>query len=78
MAKTLYNLRLLGDRPLQQERLDLFLDAYGASLDANPACFSSSRRRGAAALWDDFVRISEDTNRAMSNNAARRIVMKDE
>ena len=73
MSKTLYNLRLLADRPLRQDRLDIFLDSYAASLDAYPYCYSPVRRRGADALWQDFVRIAQDTNRAMEKNAALRL-----
>lgn len=65
MANTLYNIRLLGDAPLRKQRLDIFLDAYGASLDAFPECRLPYMRRGADALWGDFVRVSQDLNHAV-------------
>lgn len=73
MARTLYNLRLLGDTKLRANRLDVFLDGYAASLDVDPLCYSPARRRGADALWNDFVRISHDTNRAFRNHTSKRV-----
>ena len=77
MPKTLYNLRLLADRKLRQSRFDLFLDSYGASLDAYPVCYSPAKKRGVEALWQDFVQISQDTNKAFEKNSGQ-VASKDE
>ena len=73
MKHRLYNLRLLGDARLRDDRLDVFLDSVGASMDMFPVCKTGLQSRGADALWTDFVRISEDVNRALnkSKNLAR-------
>lgn len=73
MSRTLYNLRLLADRPLRDKHLEVFLDSYGASIDAEPLCYRPTRQRGVDALWSDFVRIAHDTDRAFSVNTAARL-----
>jgi len=66
MAKKLYNLPLLGDAQMRDDALGLFLDTYATSLDVDPVCRSMTRKKSAEALWDDFVRISSDLNRAVA------------
>mgnify|MGYP005867141671 CR=1 FL=1 len=75
MAKTLFNLRMLGDRSRRERLLSWFLDGYGQSLDLTPECHRPSREKDAEALWQDFVKIAEDMHKAtgrIEGEAARR------
>lgn len=65
MAKTLYNLRLLGDRPMTGGAFDAFMDGFGASIDMFPVCRYQAKSRSAEKLWEDFVRIAEDANKGL-------------
>ena len=65
MPKPIYNIRLVADGPLRKKRLDIFLDAYATSLDAWPTHLGGPPKRGADALWGDFVRISQDINKVV-------------
>jgi hypothetical protein len=65
MAKVLYNLRLLGDRPMTGGAFDAFMDGYAASMDIFPVGRSIGKSRSAEKIWADFVRISMDANRAL-------------
>ena len=67
MTKTLYNLRLLGDRPMTGRAFEAFMDGYGASMDMFPVCQYSSKSRSAEKIWADFVRVAHDANKGMEN-----------
>jgi hypothetical protein len=68
MAKTLYNIRLLGDSRLRDSAFEAFLDGYATSIDVDPICYRPRRARSAEALGGDFVRIANDANRAIARN----------
>lgn len=68
MAKVLYNLRLLGDRPMTGGAFDAFMDGYAASMDIFPVGRTLGKSRSAEKIWADFVRISMDTNKALENS----------
>lgn len=65
MTKTLYNLRLLGDRPMTGGAFDAFMDGFGSSMDVFPTCRMPKKSRSADRLWDDFVRIAIDANKGL-------------
>lgn len=65
MARALYNIRSLGDPSVRQARLAAFLDGFAAAIDIYPVCEPQRMRRGADALWEDFVRIASDMDRAV-------------
>jgi hypothetical protein len=67
MAKTLYNIRLVGDRPFNGAAFDALMDGFAASMDVYPSCSLPLKRRSAEKIWADFVKVAEDTNRATSN-----------
>jgi hypothetical protein len=68
MAKTLYNIRLVGDRPFQGAQFDALMDGFAASMDVFPSCSFPARKRSAEKIWADFVKISEDINRTASKD----------
>lgn len=72
MTKMLYNLRLLGDRPMTGGAFDAFMDGYGASMDMFPVCRYPSNSRSAEKIWADFVRVAMDANKGLEN--AKRVV----
>lgn len=66
MAKNLYNHPMLGHPIHRGEQLTTFLDAYAFSIDVKPTQHSPQFRRGADALWQDFVAITGDANLAVN------------
>lgn len=73
MAKALYNIRVLADGALRKTRFDAFLDGYAPSIDAFPHISQQTYRRGADALWGDFVRVARDTDRTLKQHSSRLI-----
>lgn len=64
MTRKIYNIRVLGDRKLRNSAFDAYLDGYASSLDIYPSCDHPAAKRPVNSLWDDFVRVSGDLNRA--------------
>jgi len=68
MQRKLYNLRLLADKPLRDQKFDIFIDGFAASIDIDPICIHPQRNKPINALWEDFVRIASDANTGLTKN----------